>query len=212
MKNKYAYAILLSSLAIGIGEFVASLILITHIVGLVFSVVVIISSLLALAYRVRWHKHNHDHYRRKYEKMGTLDRYGKQKKFLRTLLYTTIITISAFLLTFFVIRVVSLSIHKDEIHIEHFPENCMNWARDGCTRIDRFKSKCTRPGHIPEYFPVVYSKNKLNAKVQSCAPFLGKYNIIYQSFDEEYQKWFYHIALQSSFWGFIDDLYIQAEP
>ena len=100
----------------------------------------------------------------------------------------------------------------------HFPYECGEWASEGgCTRITTRKDNCTRPEDIPNTYDIVYMGGKPNttqslaATLVDCLFTVGVKSIIYPDVEDIYAYDFYmHVAVTSTFWGFIDDLYIKA--
>ena len=98
-----------------------------------------------------------------------------------------------------------------------FPEACGPWALNGCTRVVLPATGCTRAESITYQNTIVLDTNldlSLNKAIADCVPEISGAKLMYpdnlSSSKENSQL--IHISVTSTFFGFLDDMYMWTEP
>lgn len=119
----------------------------------------------------------------------------------------------------FIVRVTVLTLRIDDVYLQSFPPDCSGWAKDdGCTRITRLADQCVRPMTIPNsysmYYKLQYSVGEQGMTIaqilKRCMENISFNNKVFpqSEVDDKAIFAFVHLLVQTTFWGFIDDMYI----
>ena len=98
-----------------------------------------------------------------------------------------------------------------------FPEACGKWAINGCTRVVLPAQECTRPEDITFQNTIIIDTTldlQLNKEIADCVGAIGGAKL--KSPDNlstmNTNSQLIHISVTSTFFGFLDDMYMWTEP
>ena len=216
MRDTLKVAVLAGSTVIAAAHFILSIVIVPHIFGLLISGPMFLIGVLGILYFVKVKKAMKQDYKVQYEMMGKKENDSCYTKSILICLRLMFVSANALMLTMIVLRAISLTKPNE---VTSFPYACNDYSGRGCARIVMQQNSCFRTESLANSYTLVYltkanNHNPVPFYINYCAQTISinqlKYPKEWPSMNSS--SGFIHEVVESMFFGFIDDVYIQWRP
>ncbi|CDW75646.1 UNKNOWN [Stylonychia lemnae] len=177
---------------------------------------------MVILYNTKYKQQIKKDYKIQYQHLGKRKQRTQFSKCMMIALKIFYLVWTSLVLSMLIIRILNLSLRNDDVNLTSFPSQCGSWAySNGCTRIVKNGTQCVRQGTIPNSYPYQFQLSYVDQDdgttmnttdiVQICSSQIGFSKQVYPTddIDESQSRIFMHLFIETPFFGFINDFYIE---